>query len=122
MNRVNAELETRFSNRLVILPDDLHQPSLVLREQREILHQVEQLRPVARPAQHHLQRHPARLLRALDALNASPTRTSKTVAVRKHLPIRRERADWGSAKFEVRIAKFSQFDNRNSSFVIPTAR
>ena len=33
----------------------------MLREQREILHQGKQPRPVARPAQHHLQRHaPAR--------------------------------------------------------------
>ena len=52
---------------LVILPDDFHQPRLVLREQREILHQVEQARPVARPAQHHLQRHPARFVLARDA-------------------------------------------------------
>ena len=37
---------------LVILPDDFHQPGLVLREQGEILHQVEQPLPVARPAQH----------------------------------------------------------------------
>ena len=61
----------------MILPNDFHQPGLVLREQREILHQVEQPRAVARPAQHHLQRHPARLVLALDALNASPARTSK---------------------------------------------
>ena len=53
---------------LVILPDDLHQPGLVLREQREILHQVEQARPVARPAQHYFQRHPARLVLAPNAV------------------------------------------------------
>ena len=66
----------------MILPDDLHQPGLVLREQREILHQVEQPRPVARPAKHHLQRHPARLVLALDAF-----------PLEEPLPIRRERAD-----------------------------
>ena len=64
---------------LVILPDDFHQPGLMLREQREILHQVEQPRLVARPAQHHLQRHAARLVLALDALPLDPA-----------LPIRRE--------------------------------
>jgi hypothetical protein len=42
------------AEKLVILADDLHQPGLVLREQREIL-QVEQPRPVTRPAQYHLQ-------------------------------------------------------------------
>jgi hypothetical protein len=42
-------------------------------EQREILHQVEQPRSfrmgnIARPANHHLQRHPAGFVLALDAL------------------------------------------------------
>jgi hypothetical protein len=50
----------------VVLPDDFHQPGLVLLEQREIFYQVEQPRPVARPANHHLQRHPVRLAFALD--------------------------------------------------------
>ena len=62
---------------LMVLPNDLGRSRLVLREQHEILHQVEQPRPVAHSAQHHFQRHPARLVLALDALNASPARTSK---------------------------------------------
>ena len=66
----------------MILGDDFHQPGLVLREQSEILNQVEQARPVARPAQHHFQRHPARLVLALDAF-----------PLEEPLPIRRERAD-----------------------------
>ena len=39
-----------YAEKLVILADDLHQPGLVLREQREILHQVEQPGPVASAA------------------------------------------------------------------------
>ena len=66
----------------MILPYDFHQPGLALREQREIFHQVEQPRPVARAAQHHLQRHPSRLVLALDAF-----------PLEEPLPIRRERTD-----------------------------
>ena len=51
---------------LMILPKDLHQPGFVLGEKGEILHQIEQPRFVASPAQHHLQRHPARLIFALN--------------------------------------------------------
>ena len=58
------------------------QPGLVFREQREVLDQVEQPRLIAGAANHHLQRHPARLVLAL---NAFP--------LKKPLPIRRERSD-----------------------------
>ena len=54
--RIEREGEPRRVSLEVILPDDLHQAGLVLREQREVLHQVEQARLVARPANHHLQR------------------------------------------------------------------
>ena len=67
---------------LVVLAENLDQPGLVLGEQREVLHQIEQARRVAGAAQHHLQRHAARLVLALDAL-----------PLEEALPIRRERAD-----------------------------
>ena len=49
---------------LVVLPDHLHQPGLVLGKQREVLHQVQQAGGVAGAAQHHLQRDAARLVLA----------------------------------------------------------
>ena len=53
---------------LVVLAEHLHQPGLVLGEEREVLRQVEQAAVVAGAAQHYLQRHAARLVLALDAL------------------------------------------------------
>ncbi len=44
-----------------MLPDELHQSGLVLREQRQILHQVEQARLVACAPDHQPQLQPARL-------------------------------------------------------------
>ncbi len=67
---------------LVVLRQRLYQPALVLREQGEVLGDVEQPRGRAGAAQHHLQRHPARLVLALDAL-----------PVGEPLPIRRDRPD-----------------------------
>jgi hypothetical protein len=57
---------------LVVLADDLDQPGLVLGEQREVLDQIEQAGAVAGAAQHHFQRHAARLVLALDALPLHP--------------------------------------------------
>ena len=42
------------ADELVILPDNLSQPALMLGEQRVVLHQIEQTRRLAQPAQHHL--------------------------------------------------------------------
>ena len=42
------------ADELVILPDNLSQPALVLGKQRVVLHQIEQTRRLAEPAQHHL--------------------------------------------------------------------
>jgi hypothetical protein len=67
---------------LVVLADDLDQPGLVLGKQREVLDQIEQAGGVAGAAQHHFQRHAARLVLALDALPLHPT-----------LPVGGERAD-----------------------------
>ena len=53
-------------------PMILTKPGLVLGEQREVLDQVEQAGGVAGAAQHHLQRHTARLVLALDALPLHP--------------------------------------------------
>ena len=97
----------------MILPNDFHQPGLVLREQREILHQVEQSRPVARPAQHHLQRHPARLVLALDALNASPARTSKN---RSQSAVSEPTGEARSVKSECRSSVSSTIEIRHSAF------
>ena len=66
----------------MVLAEDLDQPGLVLGEQREVLDQIEQPRAVAGAAQHHLQRHAARLVLALDAL-----------PLEEPLPVGRERAD-----------------------------
>jgi hypothetical protein len=48
---------------MVVLPYDLHQTGLVLREQGKVFHQG----LVARPANHELQRQTARFVLALDA-------------------------------------------------------
>ncbi len=56
-----------YAEELVVLPEHLHQPRFVLGEQREVFDQVEQARTIAGAAQHHLQRHPARLILARDA-------------------------------------------------------
>ena len=48
-------------------------------------------------------------------VNASPARTSKKVAVRRHLPTSRERADWGGAKAEMRSPVSATIATRHSS-------
>jgi hypothetical protein len=58
---------------LVVLADDLDQPGLVFREQREVLDQIEQAGAVAGAAQHHFERHAARFVLALDTLPLHPT-------------------------------------------------
>ena len=69
--------------------------------------------------------HVPRSITSSDTRRGSSSRSMRLNPVWKHLeeplPIRRERADWGSAKSEVRIPKFSQFANRNSSFGIASA-
>jgi hypothetical protein len=67
---------------LVVLPEDLHEPGLVLGEEREVLDQIEKARSIARAAQHHFERHAARLVLALDAL-----------PFEEAVPIRGQRAD-----------------------------
>ena len=68
--------------KLVVLPENLRHPGLVLREQREVLYQIKQPRTVARAAQHHLQRNPARLILPLD-----------TLPLEKPFPISRQRTN-----------------------------
>ena len=53
---------------LVVLRQHLDHAGLVLGEQREVLGDVEQAARLAQPTQHHVQRHPAWLVLALDAL------------------------------------------------------
>ena len=66
----------------MVLAEDLDEPGLVLGEEREVLDQIEQARPVAGAAQHDLERHAARLVLALDPL-----------PLEEALPVGGERAD-----------------------------
>ena len=52
----------------MVLPQDFDQPGLVLGEEREVFEEIEQPRRLAGAAQHHFERHAARLVLALDPL------------------------------------------------------
>ena len=60
------------AQKLVVLADDFHQPRLVLRKKRKVFHQIKQAGRLASAAQHHLQRHTARLVFALYPLPLCP--------------------------------------------------
>src|SRR5581483_1846625 len=64
---------------LVVLRDGFDQPALVPGKEREILDEVQQPRRLAQTAQHDLQRHPPRLVLALDPL-----------PLREPIPVRRQ--------------------------------
>ena len=67
---------------LMVLRDGFDQPALVLGKEREVLDEIQQPRRLAQPAQHHLQRHPPRLVLALDPLPLG-----------EPIPVRRQRTD-----------------------------